>query len=144
MLEIVRTVGQLRYFSLLELYEEDLYPYLQGDFFRRPGCFCAFLVLDEKYAAGVRLEPFRDGYLVTGLRTAPTLRRQGLATELLRGALTYLAGEFHGCVYSHVATGNTASRAVHEKCGFSRQAGSAVMLDGSVLADHCTYFCIIS
>ena len=91
-----------------------------------------------RYIAALRVEPYRDGYLITGLETAPDARRKGYATKLLQGVIAHLKDEGKVPVYSHVDKGNHASMAVHKKCGFQILYDYGVYLDGSVFQTSYT------
>lgn len=109
--------------------ENDFRDYLRNDFFRKAGAFYAVLALKGEYCSALRMEPYRDGWLLEALETRPDLRGAGMATALMRDVLQHFVDQR---VYSHVEKRNTASLSVHEKCGFRRLYGYAVYLDGSV------------
>lgn len=109
--------------------EQDFYDYLREDFFRQAGAICAIWVDNGRYVSALRLEPYRDGWLLQALETAPGERRKGYASALMEAALGRLPGEK---VYSHVSRRNLPSRKTHEKCGFRPVLDYAVYLDGSV------------
>lgn len=161
MLKIISKYHELDASSLMEVYKEgnlqkgmELYPacseyeqlafaeqdhreYLR-EFFHSKGAFLAAWEVQGRYASALRMEPYRDGFLLTALETAPRLRGKGCATELLRQTLAYVAGSFSLPVYSHVKKSNIASLAVHKKCGFQIILDHAVYLDGSVFTDSYT------
>ena len=146
------SLGQLNFSSLMEIYiegnlekveegltllqaEQDFYQYLREDFFRVPGAvYCVWEDAGE-YVSALRLEPYRDGWLLEALETAPKRRRQGHGEKLIRAVLK--EPEF-GKIYSHVNKRNGASLAIHEKCGFRRVSEQAVYIDGSVNSVACT------
>lgn len=160
MLKIVRCMKELDFSALMEIYiegnrengadhypneprerqlllaEQDFYEYLRESFFGPADAFYAVWLRDGKYMSALRMEPYRDGLLLTALETAPAYRRQGFAAALIGATLATLKGRK---VYSHVHKGNTASLRVHEKCGFRRILEHAVYLDGSVLQSSCTF-----
>lgn len=117
----------------LALAEEEFYNYLQQVFFNTDNA--VYLIWEEKgcYVSALRLEPYRDGLLLTALETHPRMRRQGFAEKLVKAALEYVGQK---PVYSHVSKENTASLRTHEKCGFEKILDYAVYTDGSV-NDRC-------
>ncbi len=147
MLKIVKKMADLDFGQLMTVYaescgeslaaEQDFYGYLQEDFFRQPGAYYALWVVDGRYVSALRMESFRDGWLLTGLETAPNVRRKGYAGALLGGVL---AMSNPGRIYSHVKKDNISSLFVHEKCGFQRISEQAVYLDGSA-DSHCCTLC---
>lgn len=159
MLLIIQDYSQLDYSQLMAVYEEsnrqngaeqyprcdateqllqaeqDFYGYLR-DVLRDKRTVCAVWAPEGKYQAALRLEPYRDGMLVTALETAPAARQKGYATLLLRA----VQERYHAVrLYSHIARSNAASIRVHEKCGFRRAMDHATFLDGSVSGKACTY-----
>ena len=162
MLKILRSVNGLSYSMIMEVYgqslrlaaekeypqkgenagllqaEQDYYAYLRDVHFLLNGAFMA--VWEEKgvYISAVRVEPYQDGVLITGLETRSDFRNQGYATMLLR-ALTARcnAGEYPEII-SHIDDDNVASIAVHTKCGFQKIADHAAFLDGTVSHIACT------
>ena len=122
--------GHYSGFAGLQLVEQDFYQYLRECFFATPGA--RYVIHEERgtYYSAVRLEPYLDGMLISGLETAPSERRKGHAQNLLREVL--LRADMK--VYSHVSKKNVASLAVHKKCGFRIISDRARYLDGSVNA----------
>jgi len=121
----------------LALAEQDFYNYLQQVFFRTSDA--RYLIWEENgnYISALRLEPYRDGLLLSALETIPQMRRRGYAERLIRAALE-LTGDRK--VYSHIHKSNKPSLRAHEKCGFMRIQEHAVYIDGSV-NDACATFC---
>jgi [ribosomal protein S5]-alanine N-acetyltransferase len=60
----------------------------------------------------------RDGVVEIGYAVAPTHRRQGLATAMVRQFLSWLALHGVATVRASVSPGNTASRALLDRLGF--------------------------
>ena len=122
----------------LALAEEDFYNYLQQVFFKIKGA--VYLIWEEsgKYVSALRLEPYRDGLLLTALETHPQMRKRGFAENLVKAALEH-AGDI--TVYSHVSKQNVASLRTHEKCSFKKILDYAVYADGSVNDRCCTLCC---
>lgn len=116
--------------------EEDLYQYLTEVFFRMSGAVCAVWEIDGKAVSALRLEPYRDGMLLTALETAPEHRERGYAKSLVTAVLERYPGVK---IYSHVAKRNTPSRRTHEACGFRKILDHAVYSDGSVMQGSFTY-----
>lgn len=119
----------------LQLAEEDFRSFLVDTFFQTVGAVYCVWQAQGRYTAALRLEPYRDGWLLEGLETAPAQRRKGYAQALMQSVL--LLPEY-GKVYSHVAKGNAASLKVHQNCGFQRISEQAVYIDGSVDERCCT------
>ena len=155
MLEIIRNMRDLNFSALKNVYsaneeilgkhnaspqeridaEQAFYQYLREVFFRDPRSLYAVWNCDGRYAAALRVEPYRDGLLITALETAPTLRERGYASALLAAILRSAEDQK---IYAHIAKGNRASLRVHEKCGFVVISDSAVMLDGSFTSAYYT------
>ena len=155
MVKIHNSLSELKYMQLMEVYsedfstgvksgdwesisaaEQDYYEYLRL-FFKTKGAFVAIWEEEGQYCSAVRIEPWQDGYLLSGLTTAPGCRRKGYGSLLLRHVLAYLPTGSR--VYSHIEKFNLASLALHSRCGFSKQKDYACMLDGSVLNNYYTY-----
>ena len=123
----------------LMLAELDFYDYLLNGFFRTPGAMYCLLIEKGEYVSALRLEPWKDGLLVTALETAPAYRGKGYACALLTAVQSMLAQQGDGRLYSHIHRKNEPSILVHEKCGFRRISDVAVFLDGSVDSRSGTY-----
>lgn len=159
MLHIARKLKDLSFFSLMEVYEEsnrenaaafrpdvsaehalqmaeqEFYQYLREVFFPTPSAVYALWTEEEKYRSALRLEPYRDGLLLSALETAPEHRNRGYAEALVRGVLAQFPDTK---IYSHVHKSNLPSLKLHEKCGFQRISEQAAYLDGSVNDKCCT------
>ena len=163
MLKIVRSMSQLPFQQLMALYRESnlrsarenwseydpeyglqmvermCYEDLQQGLFSMPdACICLWLMEGEPVSC-LRLEPWKDGILLTGLETAPGHRNQGHACELLQGVQAHLAQQGRVKLYSHIHHKNAPSIRVHTKCGFRRISDCARLLDGSVASYTGTY-----
>lgn len=112
--------------------EEDFYEYLLGTFFVDKKNTMFVWEDRARYVSALRLERFKDGYLLTGLETMPSERRKGFAKKLLQEVVDYLREHNSKILYSHVEKSNHASLAVHKFAGFEVFANNAVYLDGSV------------
>ena len=156
MLHLARNLTQLRFGSLMEIYEEanrehgqmlwpdepemrqiqlseqDFYRYLNEGFFRTPGAVYAVWEAGGQYVSALRLEPYRDGLLMEALETTPEQRRRGYAAALIQAVQEELKRQGGAKVYSHVDKRNTPSLKTHETCGFRPIADYAVCVDGSV------------
>ena len=161
MLKLIRTVKELCFSQLMEVYsesnrengaefypqlssveqrlraEQDFYVFLQ-DFFRAEHAVYAVWEENGRYLSALRLEPYRDGTLLEALETAPEYRRKGFGRKLILEALNSLSREIALPVYSHVDKRNVASLAIHKACGFERISDTAVYIDGSVSNRCCT------
>lgn len=116
---------------------EDFYDYV--DFFLKDAdSLYAIWMPDGVCGAALRLEKYRDGYLISGLETALTARRRGYATALIHAVQEYLSQFGTYRLYSHVDKKNIVSLTVHEKCGFYQILDHAVFIDGSVSHRSCT------
>lgn len=113
----------------LRLVEDNFYRYLQEDFFHVRGALYCILSTSNCYVSALRLEPYRDGFLLEALETAPEYRRRGLATALQRHVLNNIADT---PIYSHVNKRNAASLRTHYTCGFAVLDNYAVYIDGTI------------
>ena len=162
MIKIVDSINQLRFSELMDVYSEgnlengkerypnlpedaqiresesDFYNYLKDYFFPIRGAFYALWEVDHLYAAALRMEPYKDGWLLSALETAPDQRRRGYAGDLICEVIHYVSKFERTKIYSHVSKRNIASIATHEKCGFHIEKDYAVYLDGSVLRSSYT------
>jgi len=133
-----RVYRELETTEQIRLAEEAFLSYLREDFFAIHGSFCAVWVSDGAYKSVLRMEPYKDGLLLTALETAPEARRKGYAFALLTHSLEYAQTLGYKYIYSHVEKRNIASLGSHYKCGFRRVADSAVYIDGTVTQKSCT------
>lgn len=119
----------------IALAEQEFYQYLRQVFFRTPGA--EYLIWEDRgcYVSALRLEPYRDGFLLEALETAPQSRGGGYATKLVQAAVEHLEGVK---LYAHVDKKNIPSLRTHEKCGFRRLLEYSVYADGSVDERCCT------
>lgn len=148
MLKIVKTMRELDFSALMEVYiegneekaekygdggllraEQDFLVYLQDVFFRTQGAFYCVWLEENRLVSALRLEPYQDGWLLEALETAPHSRRKGYAKALMTAVLQYMDGQ---TVYSHVSKHNDASLRTHLACGFEKYLDHAVYIDGSV------------
>lgn len=138
MVRIIRSLKDLNVRQLMDLYgatEQDFYTSLI-DFYSEHDAYYAVLLVDGRYLSAVRVELYRDGWIVAGLQTAHNERNKGYAKRLLTGVLQQMP---KGCkVYSHVDKRNAPSFAVHVACGFEKILDHAVYLDGSVSTNALT------
>ena len=115
--------------SILDV-EQGFYDYLRSSFFAQENSFCAVWLEAGEYVSALRLEPYKDGFLLCALETAPEHRRKGYAEKLIEAVLaTEKLAEKP--IYSHIHKKNGASRAVHAACGFVKIMDRALYLDGS-------------
>ena len=148
MLKTVKTMKELDFTALMQIYlegneekaaeygdgglllaEREFYDYLHSVFFQTPGAFYCIWHEEGKAVSALRLEPYRDGWLLEALETAPEHRRKGYAKALMKAALDNIDGK---PVYSHVSKHNEASLRTHIACGFEKYLDYAVYVDGSV------------
>lgn len=140
MLKQIKTPGELPWEELDRVYGPDVArAFLRYEFFCQPGA-ALYLWLDgDEAASALRVEPWKDGTLVTALQTAPGQRNRGYASILLSAVLKELGQQGRGRVYAHIRHSNVPSIRVHEKCGFCRIADTARLLDGTVTSRLGTY-----
>lgn len=115
--------------------ENDLYGYLKDCFFKESEGRYFVNIAQGRYASAVRLEAYKDGFLLNALMTQERYRRKGYASVLL----AYVLSSSNRPIYSHIHRKNRASIKIHEKFGFIKLLDHAVLLDGSVRTDHITY-----
>ena len=159
MLKLARNMSQVPFSQLKKVYEQsiklsarrdypgmddgllqaemDLYDYFRGVFFKTPGAYLCMWEEEGSVVSVLRLEPYRDGLLVTGLETAPNHRGRGYASALLSASCAMLQPGMP--VYAHIHRSNLASAAVHKKCGFEIIANYSKLLDGSVSSFYDTF-----
>lgn len=116
--------------------EQDFYAFLKEGFFAASGAFYAAWTVDGHYVSALRMEPYRDGWLIEALETKPDCRRKGYASSLMKAVFDALQA---GKVYSHIHKKNLPSQKLHEGLGFRRCADRAVYIDGSV-NDRCATY----
>ncbi len=129
-------LGHMRYRNEHEaqqllMAEQDLYSYLK-EFYKMQGAYCAVWQEGDMYISALRIEPFRDGLLLSGLETIPHMRRRGYGLQLVKAVLEDIRSRTTLPVYSHIDKSNVASLFLHEKAGFVRIYDQATFLDGSV------------
>lgn len=116
--------------------EQDFYALLKDGFFSSPDAFYGIWAVDGRYVSALRMEPYRDGWLVEAVETKPQCRRKGYAGELMKAVFAHLQT---GKVYSHIHKKNLPSQKLHEGFGFLRCSDQAVYIDGSV-NDRCATY----
>ena len=148
MLQIAKRLAELDFSALMDVYiegnlekaeeygdggllraEREFCDYLREDFFRQKDAFYALWLEKGKYVSALRLESYKDGWLLEALETAPDYRKQGYAKALMVDVLDTM-GE--AVIYSHVSKRNEASLKTHYACGFGKYLDYVVYLDGSV------------
>lgn len=115
--------------------EQSVRSYLLNHFFGKEDCVCLVWEEDGVYVSALRMEPFRDGLILTALETKPDCRRRGYAQKLVQSAMEYAAGRK---VYAHISKKNKASLALHKKAGFQKILDHAVYLDGDISTSSIT------
>ena len=145
MLHLTKTLQQLSFGKLMEVYlegnlekaaevgllqaEQDFYQYLKECFFPTAGAVYAIWEENDAYCSALRLEPYKDGLLLSALETAPAYRCKGYARKLTEAVLEAFS---ESNIYSHVSKENLPSLALHEACGFLKISDFAAYIDGSV------------
>jgi len=137
-LEAAKERKNLPVMFALQLAEQDFRQYLQEVFFRTPGAFCCIWEENGHYVSALRVEPYRDGLLLTALETAPSCRRKGYAAALIRAVQQNFLEIDRVKIYSHVDKQNAASLQTHKKCNFRVISDCAVYINGSVDYRCCT------
>lgn len=118
--------------------EQNFYSYLKEDFFQIDGSFYGIWEQGQAYISALRMEPYKDGWLLTGLETAPDYRNRGLAKSLINASVSYLSKYGNVKIYSHVLKTNKVSLKTHASCGFKKVLDYAAYIDGSVLYNSVT------
>lgn len=118
---------------------QDFYEYWLQDFFSLKGAVCAVWEENGEYVSAMRLEPYQDGFLVTGLETLPERRQQGMSGKLMSALLQRLKSDAVIKLYSHIRRKNVPSLRLHKSNGFIRYSDHAVFLDGSISRNYDTY-----
>ena len=113
--------------------EQDLCDYLREDFFSIPGAYYALWCQEDRYACALRMEPYYDGFLISGLETSPDSRRKGYGEALVKSVCKRTSP-----VYAHVRKSNHASIALHRKCGFQQILDYGILLDGTISYRYVT------
>lgn len=108
--------------------EQDFYAYLRDCFFATEGSWYAVWEENERYICALRMEPYRDGFLLAALETASAYRSMGYAKKLINMVVRLQDRP----IYSHVSKRNPASLHVHLACGFEVIEDRAQYVDGSV------------
>lgn len=116
--------------------EQDFYAFLKEGFYMNPDAFYGVWVVDGCYVSALRVEPYRDGWLMEAVETKPACRRKGYAKLLMKAVLNQMPG---GKMYSHIHKKNLPSQKLHEGLDFRRCSEWAVYIDGSV-NDRCATY----
>lgn len=163
MLKVVRSMSELPFEQLMEVYHESnircaqrhwgeysteyglemvrrmAYEELQCGFFSIPDAAVCLWMWEGECVSALRLEPWEDGWLLTALETAPACRKKGYAQALLAAVQANLAQSGPVRLYSHIHRHNAASIRLHRQCGFRQIADTAQLLDGTVTTQMGTY-----
>lgn len=118
--------------------EDDFSLYLKEVFFCASGAFYAVWTESGRYVSALRMEPYHDGFLLSGLETVPEERGRGYAAKLLHAVQEYVARTNHLPVYSHIHKRNAVSLTLHCKCGFAQISDFAWLIDGTVSGNYYT------
>ena len=116
--------------------EQDFYAFLKEGFFTSSDAFCSVWKVAGQYVSALRMERYRDGWLLEAVETKSNCRRHGYAAALMKETFAYLQ---MGKVYSHIHKKNLSSKKLHENLGFLHIADYAVFIDGSVNDRYNTY-----
>jgi len=115
--------------------EQDFYHFL-SEFFRLDDAFYAIWIEEGRYQSALRVEPYQDGVIFTGLQTALESRNKGYASALMEETLRYLSINGVCRVYSHIRKDNRASIQCHIENGFEKILDYSVYINGDV-DRHC-------
>ena len=139
MLHIAKSIDDLDIEKLMLLYsgDDELLRYLQDTFF--DGGASCYVILDDgvRYLSALRLEPYKDGLLLSGFQTHPDFRNRGYGTMLLERVVKLFSVDGMN-IYSHIHNRNGASLKLHSRCGFKKLSDAAVLLDGTVTSQYIT------
>ena len=124
-----------------QLASQDFYQYLSHVFFRTSGAVLAVYSSEGKYMSALRMEPYKDGYLLSGLETAPEFRRKGFGLRLVRDVILHCTEAGIRVLYSHIHKENVASRNLHISAGFSVIRDCATLIDGTFSTEYETLCC---
>ena len=141
MLLVADKISELSIEQLTNVYGKNqaVIEYIQQDFFVENGTLCCVWQDHGKYYSVLRLEPYLDGVLITGLETDPTQRRRGYGRRLMQSVIDYLSDKNLNRVYSHIEKRNKASIALHQQIGFVQILDYAKYIDGTVSANSATF-----
>ncbi len=121
-----------------EKQNEELEKYITDVFFHQKNAVYAVWSVDDRYTSALRIEPYLDGYLISGLETAPDERRKGYAKALLLEAIHTMCEKGIAVFYAHVHRRNMASLNLHASCGFQQYLDYSRLLDGTVTSQYFT------
>lgn len=140
MIQLITRLAEMDLDQLAQLYDLDtpdeqnrFFDTLQDTFFSIEGACYYVLTKDERYLAALRLEPYADGWLLSGLQTHHAHRRKGYGMQLVQAVAQ------ERLVYSHIRHNNRASIALHIRAGFCKISDTARLLDGTVTSQYGTY-----
>lgn len=117
-------------------HKNDFLDGLHDVFFRTSGGSYWVLSDGNQYLAALRMEPIRDGFLLSGLQVCSTCRRQGYGLKLVQDVTRRMG---HTRIYSHIRHDNYPSIHLHLKAGFMKCSDTARLLDGTVTSRYGTY-----
>lgn len=154
MLILIKDMKQLKFSALMDIYmesnyrkaaaehpdlsvnealfliENDFYHYLKYVFFPASEAYYAIWEEQGQWVSALRMEPYTDGMLLTGLETHPDHRTKGFAGMLIQHTLEQLPPGTK--VYSHIDKANLASLKTHSRFGFVKLLTFAAYIDGRV------------
>ena len=142
MLMTAKSMKELNFGKIMDVYtdsfkgrneQEDFYLYLL-DFFKGLDARYYIWEVDDEYFVVLRMEVYKDGFLLSGLHTKKRDRNRGFAKLLLKAVCDL----YDMPVYSHVDKRNIPSMRTHLSCGFQKILDYAVFIDGSVSWNSCT------
>lgn len=123
----------------MRMAEEDFLYYVNTVFF---GVHNAWYFLWENagtYVAALRVEPYKDGTLLSALETTPALRNRGYGKCMVNSLICHLRSIQGLPLYSHIHKRNAISEHLHQICGFEKVSDYAILLDGTITSDYMTY-----
>ncbi len=141
MLLCAKNPSQIDCHQLMAVYSQEqemsFFDDLSDFFSQKKAFYCIWQ--DGDYVSALRLEPYGDGLLLSGLETKPDCRSRGYAKLLLKAVLSLEEVKSWGKVYSHIHKRNIISQKLHKKMHFEKISDTAVLLDGTVSAFYETY-----
>lgn len=110
------------------------------EFLSSENAYLGIWCVDGIYMSAVRLEPYRDGYILSCLESAPEHRNCGAAKAIITEMINFANDRGFLPLYSHIHKSNLASIKAFTHCGFEITGKPAVFLDGSVYASYHTLY----
>ncbi len=108
--------------------------YIKNEFLSQPGNVYYVWVSGGEWVSALRLYKLEGFHYIEALETKPSERKRGYACALLQA----VAERVGSIIRDNVSKSNTASLAVHKKCGFEIESQDAVdFLNGNEIDSSC-------